>query len=103
MARIAKPLAGTKTYNDYLIAMGSLKSGIFIDFYYHFSIFNEKQLFHFKPYGVRFKGFLNFDDDMPRHGTARHGNTGSWSAPPPGDEIPHEDLPSLRSEINCFL
>ena len=38
-ARIAKPLAGTKTYNDYLIAMGSLKSDIFIDFYYHFSTF----------------------------------------------------------------
>ena len=37
-----------------------------------FPLFNEKQLFHFKPYGVRFKGFLNFDDDMPRHGTARH-------------------------------
>ncbi len=30
------------------------------------------------------------------HGTARHGNTWSWSAPLPGDEIPREDLPSLR-------
>ena len=38
VARIAKPLAGTKTYNDYLIAMGSLKSDIFIDFYCHFRI-----------------------------------------------------------------
>ena len=66
MARIAKPLAGTKTYNDYLIAMGSLKSGIFIDFIIIFPLFNAKQLFHFKPYGVRFKGFLNFDDDTTR-------------------------------------
>ena len=38
--------------------------------------------------------FLESDDD--NDDTTRHGNTWSWSAPPPGDEIPREDLPSLR-------